>query len=55
MRPPKHNWDAMAVNESFVIGYSATGIVRNANKTYAPKQWRCRKGPVVNWVVVRVK
>lgn len=48
-------WEKMLVNESFTSTYDASSLVRKANRRFAPKKWACRKGPKVNYVVVRVK
>lgn len=55
MSTQRIEWEKMVVNESFAIGYNASGLVRSANQRLAPKKWVCRKGPKVNYVVVRVK
>lgn len=55
MSKERHPFTTMMVNESFVIGYDASGLVRGANRRHAPKKWACRKGPKTNWVVVRLK
>jgi hypothetical protein len=55
MSKERPEFKTMRVNESFPTRYDASYLVRHANKRHAPKKWVCRKGPLINWVVVRVK